>query len=389
MERLNFDFEAPYNALEASIHLARYAIVRHLCTGRRVLDIACGEGYGARFLAYWGAEYVDGVDISDVAIKNARRLFSDPRTRFHQHDAETVDALFPCSTFDLIVSLETIEHLRDPHRFLRALKTLLAPEGAIAISCQNDWWYYPSDSENNPFHVRKYRFEEFSTLAEEELGPPAYWGVGVPQAGFSNIKLADLHVAGPCDGQIRMMEARAGYDCYTMPSAEPGAPAISNCSYFFGFWGPVDHVQFGATIVPVSMDIFRNGMYAGTAAIEASGLRQRLLALTDENKHLTEENNHLTDGNKKLSSLLSNRDTLVRETRLHLIVSTRENQLMKQNISRLRRKLARLARERDRAMAELDRFRGPAARYARLVALLPRSLYRPLKRLLIFVRRAA
>ena len=76
IERLTFDGSAPYSALEAAIHLNRYLVVRGLCRGRRVLDIACGEGYGSFLMTdVWGASSVAGVDISHEAIDNARRLF--------------------------------------------------------------------------------------------------------------------------------------------------------------------------------------------------------------------------------------------------------------------------------------------------------------------------
>lgn len=61
IERLDFGEGANYNAIEASIHLGRYALARSVVRGRRVLDAACGEGYGSTLLKKWGAAFVDAM----------------------------------------------------------------------------------------------------------------------------------------------------------------------------------------------------------------------------------------------------------------------------------------------------------------------------------------
>ncbi|HET8995122.1 MAG TPA: methyltransferase domain-containing protein, partial [Acetobacteraceae bacterium] len=70
-ERLHMSGEQPYHGFEAAAHVARYALLRPACAQRRVLDIACGEGYGSALLAGWGARSVVGVDISAAAIASA------------------------------------------------------------------------------------------------------------------------------------------------------------------------------------------------------------------------------------------------------------------------------------------------------------------------------
>ena len=60
-ERLQFGSEMAYNAMDAAEHLARYAMLRSICVGKRVLDVACGEGYGSYLLAQWGAASVTAV----------------------------------------------------------------------------------------------------------------------------------------------------------------------------------------------------------------------------------------------------------------------------------------------------------------------------------------
>ncbi|WZB62599.1 class I SAM-dependent methyltransferase [Achromobacter xylosoxidans] len=178
MERLTFDKNSRYDGLEAAIHIARYSFAQPYCANRRVLDIACGEGYGSRLLANWGASEVVGVDISSDALAAAQRNFGGDGVSFVQSEGETLLDKFQQASFDLIVSFETIEHLGDPVQFLGNLKTLLKPGGLIIISCPNDWWYFPTDEHKNPFHLRKYRFEDFRTETEEVLGGAKAWFLG-------------------------------------------------------------------------------------------------------------------------------------------------------------------------------------------------------------------
>ena len=92
-------------------HLHRYAIARELCSGLAVLDIACGEGYGANLLAE-RARSVVGVDIAPDAIVHATGKYSSPKLQFRVGTCAEI----PCAdeSFDLVVSFETIEH-HDQH----------------------------------------------------------------------------------------------------------------------------------------------------------------------------------------------------------------------------------------------------------------------------------
>src|SRR5438128_2065302 len=175
MERLSCTSTIRYNATEAAIHMARYQLAAPYCQGKRVLDVACGEGYGAYALRQFGAASVEAVDNSPQAIANAEALFATSAVRFHLHDAASVDQLFPESRFDVIVCLETIEHLKAPERFLRAIKSLAAQDAVIIITCPNDHWYYATDEQSNPFHVRKYSFEAFRELTTAVLGNSSAW----------------------------------------------------------------------------------------------------------------------------------------------------------------------------------------------------------------------
>jgi SAM-dependent methyltransferase len=258
MERLSFQSKVGYNAIEAAIHMARYQLAAPYCRGRRILDVACGEGYGSHTLKQWGAASVDGVDNSTKAIKTARSLFSATGIRYHVHDAVHVDELFGKRRFDVVVSLETIEHIRSPELFLRVIMKVAKKDAVIIISCPNDHWYYATDQQSNPFHVRKYSFEMFRDLTTGVLGDDVVWGYGVPIIGFGNVR-DDLSAGkDPMIGQIAMLDFHKQAASVAMPPRGFSNVGPRNCSYFVGVWGGKSTRIYTSAFVPISMDQYTN-----------------------------------------------------------------------------------------------------------------------------------
>ena len=75
--------ETKYNTAEAAIHLDRYLTAKQFVTGKHVLDIACGEGYGSKLMKDWGAASVVGVDISSEALQIANQMFAEEGITFY------------------------------------------------------------------------------------------------------------------------------------------------------------------------------------------------------------------------------------------------------------------------------------------------------------------
>lgn len=143
-------------------HWHRYAFARALAAGKRVLDAACGEGYGSAQLAQVAAE-TTGIDIDAAAIAHAQsRYGAHANLRYLQADVTALDALPDCS-FDLIVSFETLEHVQAQERLLDGFARLLADDGVLLVSTP-DKLHYNAHAEPNPFHVRELHREEFEAL---------------------------------------------------------------------------------------------------------------------------------------------------------------------------------------------------------------------------------
>ncbi len=138
-------------------HRQRYEFFAQRCRGLRVLDVACGVGYGSQLLAERGAASVTGVDISPEAIAIARAQFAHPNVEYVQGNATQLAGLG--KAFDVAVSFETVEHLPDPEALIREVRGVLVPGGFFACSTPNR--DAGRKGHANPFHLREWSFDEF------------------------------------------------------------------------------------------------------------------------------------------------------------------------------------------------------------------------------------
>ncbi|MFO7819052.1 MAG: methyltransferase domain-containing protein [Halanaerobacter sp.] len=144
-------------------HLARYKFASQYSNGR-VLDFACGVGYGAEVLLAMGEgiKEIVGVDIDARSIEYARVTYDYPQTNFFVGEASNEDVINNLGKFDTIVSMETVEHIKDDYQFVSNLKKLLKEDGTLIISTP---FGQGRDKEcSNPYHYRQYKEEEFRDL---------------------------------------------------------------------------------------------------------------------------------------------------------------------------------------------------------------------------------
>ena len=162
-------------------HIKRYTfLLDRICPGK-ILECACGTGYGAAILSRLGVvtEYY-GVDLSEIAVTAASGNTLDKRLGFHRVDlADPSPALF-----ENVISLETIEHVPNPYRFMELLIARMAPEGQLLLSLPAETW---GGTHLNPFHFSNWNrarlmsflsqyFEEATVYAQRLslLGPTAF-----------------------------------------------------------------------------------------------------------------------------------------------------------------------------------------------------------------------
>lgn len=154
-------------------HYHRYAVVRDLVAGKRVLDVACGEGYGSSMLAEV-AVAVTGVDISSEAVLHAEATYVKPNLTYLEGSATALP--FADASFEVVVSFETIEHLAGQAEMVSELRRVLRPEGILIISSPNRPVYSEESGEHNEFHVKELDFAEFDALLKVQFPAVRYLG---------------------------------------------------------------------------------------------------------------------------------------------------------------------------------------------------------------------
>lgn len=251
MERLDIAAPPVDSDIEAAIHFARYAIARSLVSGKRVLDFACGEGYGSHLLKEAGAAHVVGADVSEESVAKADKMFGRVGLEFKQLDAAKIGEIFRDGEFDVVISVETIEHLKDPEAFLSELKRITKPTGIIVISCPNDHWYYPEPTDSNPYHLRKYTFAEFKTMCTSVLGENVEWTAGTGAFGYCSAPLDVRRGFEQVPGS--WMEFIESSSAYIVKAAGPLSFDSGQSSYFVGIWNAPES-SYGVSVFPLAMD---------------------------------------------------------------------------------------------------------------------------------------
>src|SRR5579859_516565 len=149
-------------------HLVVYEWIAARTAGSRILDMACGEGYGSEVL-WRSASSVVGVDANPEAFEHARTRYRRQGLRFERGMVETFGEP---GAFDAVVFLQTIEHVQDPKAVLSHFRSLLAPGGVLYVSTPNVLTLAaPCEARSgNPWHVREYRASEFEALCRGVFG---------------------------------------------------------------------------------------------------------------------------------------------------------------------------------------------------------------------------
>lgn len=154
-------------------HWHRYVFALPLVAGKRVLDLACGEGYGSALLAR-KASHVVGVDYEEQAVAHARKVYRAENLEYRQGDATRLD--WDSEPFDVVVSFETIEHVENQAGMLDSIQRVLKPAGVLLISSPDRKHYSDETGYKNPYHVRELYREEFEHMLRQRFERVRVWG---------------------------------------------------------------------------------------------------------------------------------------------------------------------------------------------------------------------
>ena len=154
-------------------HLAVYEWIAPRVCDLRVIDMACGEGYGSAVLARRAASVV-GVDANPEAHEHARLRYRRDNLRFERDLVERFG-----EPADAVVFLQTIEHLSEPAAALAHFRNLASEAGTVYVSTPNVLTLAPEGAERsgNPWHVREYRAQEFEQLCRGAFARVELYGL--------------------------------------------------------------------------------------------------------------------------------------------------------------------------------------------------------------------
>jgi len=143
----------PKNSYLFIDHLERYNFAKLFLKNRSVLDAACGTGYGVNILR-GSAKKTYGCDISEETILYAKNKYKKVNNWF----VKDLNCQFPQTKFDVVVSFETIEHLKNKKYFLEQVRYHSNRFiFSIPIECGGE------------FHVRLYSVEDIMFMAYEHF----------------------------------------------------------------------------------------------------------------------------------------------------------------------------------------------------------------------------
>ncbi|WP_460526595.1 class I SAM-dependent methyltransferase [Flindersiella endophytica] len=145
-------------------HEVVYQWVRRQLTatpGARVLDAGCGEGYGAELLRPH-VRTLTALDYDETTVAHVRQRYPGvPVVR-----GNLVQLPYASDAFDVLVSLQTIEHLWDQEAFVAECARVVRPGGRILLATPNRLTFPPG----NICHTREFVAAELLEVLRAEFG---------------------------------------------------------------------------------------------------------------------------------------------------------------------------------------------------------------------------
>lgn len=329
-----------YDAMLAAEHVARYAFAASLCRGRRVLDVACGEGYGSAMMAAAGAAHVLGIDIAETAVMLARARFGRDGVTFRVGDAAQLHRVLGGEDpFDLIVSLGTLERLEDPRAFLQGLRAALAPGGGIVIGAANGTVAAP-----DPLRRHAYTLDDFRAATEAVLGEADAIWLGAPMEGYGMLPVASPLRGSDSQGLDAMLRGEPAEACHILPAERAQRVDPDGASCFMAAWGVRGAITIAAAPV------------VSRARVEA---QRALDGLRAENARLLREHGAAPAGAPPSDRELRER---IADYQRAALLDAQRLQAARDALAAAQTEVARIAAERDRQVGGGAEPGGEAAR---------------------------
>jgi len=155
----------------ADAHVVRYTLASQLVhKGDRVIDVACGLGYGSALVYDCGlVDSILAIDSSAFAVEYGHAIFAErrPGLTFIEDDVHCI-ARLPRASAQVVISFETLEHIADPRKFVSEAARVLSPGGRVICSVPNQW-VDETGRDPNPFHLHVFDLAKLLGLFADDF----------------------------------------------------------------------------------------------------------------------------------------------------------------------------------------------------------------------------
>lgn len=141
-------------------HLAAYDFCLSYIKSKRILEVGFGEGYGVGRLSENCSSY-DAVDVTDEWIESAKRKYGKENVTFRLYDGKVLP--YGDQSFDVVISMQVIEHVKDYKNYLLEIKRVLRPSGMALLGTPNK---KSMISGVNPYHYKEFSSDELKKELE-------------------------------------------------------------------------------------------------------------------------------------------------------------------------------------------------------------------------------
>ena len=152
-------------------HMAAYRFFLGYVKGKKALEVGFGEGYGTYYLSE-AAREITGVDVSSSLVEHASEKYQRDNLYFVKAAAEGLP--FPDGSFEVVVSSQVLEHVKDYMKFLREVARVLAPGGVALVATPNRKMMIDGV---NPYHFKEFSAKELEAALKKVFPESAVWGL--------------------------------------------------------------------------------------------------------------------------------------------------------------------------------------------------------------------